>query len=38
MVKNPLNIMLREKIETKLEEGDNKYQNYYDDEKSKKYI
>ena len=38
MAKNPLNIMLREKIETKLEEGDNKYQNYYDDEKSKKYI
>ena len=32
MAKNPLNIMLREKNETKLEEGDNKYQNYYDDE------
>jgi len=32
MAKNPLNIMLREKIETKIEEGENKYQNYYDDE------
>ena len=32
IAKNPLNIMVREKIETNLEEGDNKYQNYYDDE------
>ena len=32
MAKNPLNIMLREKNETKIEEGEYKYQNYYDDE------
>ena len=32
IAKNPLNIMLREKNETKVKEGDNKYQNYYDDE------
>ena len=32
IAKNPLNIMLRENIETKVEEGDNKYQNYYDDD------
>ena len=32
MAINPLNIMLREKNETKIEEGEYKYQNYYDDE------
>ena len=32
MSKNPLNIMLREKTETNKEEGDNKYQNYYDED------
>ncbi len=32
MSKNPLNIMIREKTETNKEEGDNKYQNYYDED------
>ena len=32
IARNPLNIMLREKEETELEEGNNKYQNYFDDE------
>ena len=32
IAKSPLNIMFRAKIETKLEEGDNRYHNYYDDE------
>lgn len=32
LVKNPLNIMFREKYESDKEEGDNKYQNYYDEE------
>ena len=32
IARNPLNIMLREKEESELEEGNNKYQNYFDDE------
>lgn len=32
IAKSPLNIMIREKMETTKEEGDNKYQNYYDED------
>ena len=30
IVKNPLNIMIREKFEINKEDNSNKYQNYYD--------
>ena len=32
MVKSPLNIMIREKMDTNKEEGDNKYQKYFDED------
>ena len=32
IIKNPFNIMFREKTESNKEEGNNKYENYYDEE------
>ncbi len=32
MVKSPLNIMIREKMDTNKEEGDNKYQKYFEED------